>query len=682
MDSKQLFRLGFMQSIRYILIPFIFGLLFLNCNKKNQSPDKIISNIATIDSNFKTTNLTPILEYIEDKEGNLSFEEIQKREKDWLKLKNDEFTNFGFNPSFFWIRFTVENITKDKQRPIFEISFPRQDYIEFYSETSGRYETEITGDIFPFHSRKINHLGFAFELEIEANTKKTYFLRTRSIYNRSILNPHLHTQIEFHQRASERNLVNGILYGLMGIMLFYNFFLYLTIREKVHLYSSVSIVFYLLITLGIHGTSYQYLYPDFPWIQNRDYTIFTPLVTLFIVLYTNEYLDLKVTLPKVYKILKLFNAFTLGMAFTFPFLVEQFSKLIFQFILNFCFFFVVFAFLLGAYLSVKRYRPAYFFMSSFSVFFVSIVIAFLTVNTFLPASFLGYWSFQIGFSSMLILLALGTADKINYLKNNLKEANEFLEYKVDKRTQELKEAIAKIKIDLKTASKIQKNILPKNKTSIQKLKISTEYLPLEEVGGDFYDITELQNGVIRIFLADATGHGIQAALMTMSIYSEYQNIKEYQLDAGEILNILNKQYYYRYYYLNAYFTCILVDIDLEKKKIYYSSAGHPDQILFLENKTTLLKSSGKLMGVLKDVLYKTCEEDFREGSRLLLFTDGIFEELNKEGEEFGEERFLEGATANRYLPNEEFPQKTIQSVFQFMNGSSLQDDITLLTIDY
>jgi serine phosphatase RsbU (regulator of sigma subunit) len=282
---------------------------------------------------------------------------------------------------------------------------------------------------------------------------------------------------------------------------------------------------------------------------------------------------------------------------------------------------------------------------------------------------------------MLILLALGTADKINFLKNNLKVANESLEEKVEARTTELKDALAKIKSDLKTAQKIQMNILPKTKLNWDSLNISASYLPLDEVGGDLYDITRLENGNIRIFLADATGHGIQAALMTMSIHSEYQNVKDFALSPGEVLSILNKHYYLRYYYLNAYFTCILVDIDLKRGKLYYSSAGHPDQILFHAQSQTLLQSVGKLMGVIKDVTYKTLEVDFLKGNRLLLFTDGIFEEMNLKEEEFGEERFLQFAQTNKEIPIADFAQTSIDHVFSFLDGGTMQDDITLLIID-
>lgn len=94
-------------------------------------------------------------EYLEDPNGELSFEEILHKNLKWNKLKNEN-VNFGYNQSFFWVRFTINNKVKNTLNPILEIPWSKQDYIEFYNLLKDKYEIQITGDIFPFANRKID----------------------------------------------------------------------------------------------------------------------------------------------------------------------------------------------------------------------------------------------------------------------------------------------------------------------------------------------------------------------------------------------------------------------------------------------------------------------------------------------------------------------------------------------
>ena len=123
----------------------------------------------------------------------------------------------------------------------------------------------------PYSQREIISLGFPFERTQPANTKYTYYIRTRSVYNGSILEPNLFSLDSFQDWNSRRNLINGIIYGLTGIMILYNLFLFFTIRERVYLYVSASTFFFGLVLMCIHGSAYKYLYPNNPWLQNHDF---------------------------------------------------------------------------------------------------------------------------------------------------------------------------------------------------------------------------------------------------------------------------------------------------------------------------------------------------------------------------------------------------------------------------
>lgn len=238
-----------------------------------------------------------------------------------------------------------------------------------------------------------------------------------------------------------------------------------------------------------------------------------------------------------------------------------------------------------------------------------------------------------------------------------------------------------IRRDLQVARKIQQAILPP-KLNVQNLKIFSKYIPMNEVGGDIYDITKLQNGNVRVFLADATGHGVQAALVTMCILAEYQHIKEFQLQPSELLASLNTQFCRNYVFLKSYFTCLLMDIDLKANKITFASAGHPPQVLLRKNTMELLHRSGPLIGVKDNINYKLTEMEFQKDDKIFLFTDGAFEEFNSRKEEFGEERLYKLINEYRQDPIDSATEKILTTLSDSLDDRQQQDDITVLAFEY
>ncbi len=221
---------------------------------------------------------------------------------------------------------------------------------------------------------------------------------------------------------------------------------------------------------------------------------------------------------------------------------------------------------------------------------------------------------------------------LDKIRSNIKE-KEIL-------TNQLEYNLNIIQSDLSTARKIQSSILSTKDKTIGELEITIRYLPLAEVGGDFFDIMELKPGLIRIILADANGHGVQAALITMAIKTIYESLKRGIYSVNELLYYLNNEFLHSFQNLNQFFTCIIIDVDTNKNKIRYSSAGHLPQFLINGNEITKLEKTGRMIGVTSHTPYTSKEFEFNPNSGLFLFTDGLVEEWNADKEEFGENREL------------------------------------------
>ena len=233
--------------------------------------------------------------------------------------------------------------------------------------------------------------------------------------------------------------------------------------------------------------------------------------------------------------------------------------------------------------------------------------------------------------------------------------------------------------DLKRAKEIQHNFLSFDKSSFGDIDISLCYRPLIEVGGDIYDVYRLQEGYYRIFIADATGHGVQAALVTMMIKNEYDRLKSVMSKPNEILCDLNTYFFKKYYSLSILFTACIIDLDLKNGFVRFSSAGHPYPYMVSGGELITLKLSGTIIGVMENIKCDLLEKPFAPGDRVILYSDGLFEDLEKRinnpdvavlEDVFKKHVSLDTATFTKNVLNE------ILTVTE----NDIQDDVTFMVI--
>ncbi len=260
--------------------------------------------------------------------------------------------------------------------------------------------------------------------------------------------------------------------------------------------------------------------------------------------------------------------------------------------------------------------------------------------------------------------------------------------KVEEQSLELKDAYDKldlayhsIKKDLTLARHIQQNILPAAADRIGDLGLAIRYIPMGEIGGDLYDIAVRDGGALRVFIADATGHGVQAALVTMIIKSEYEMLKNAIASPAELLETLNSEFMAKYASLVVFFTGVVADIDTARGSITYASAGHPDQFLIRGGAVKPLQRTGRAVGLHDSINISTRTVAFGSGDRLILFTDGLFEEFNAAKELFGEERLGRLALTNAGEPAERIIERMLAAMRDFIGDEELNDDITIIGVE-
>lgn len=248
-------------------------------------------------------------------------------------------------------------------------------------------------------------------------------------------------------------------------------------------------------------------------------------------------------------------------------------------------------------------------------------------------------------------------------------------------TRKLEKHYAATRHDLSLAQKIQSKLLAHRLPTGNGVAFSVIFQPMIEVGGDLYDILEIRHGYYRIMIADATGHGVQAAMITMLIKSEYDLLKRISISPADLMTSLNTRFSSSYGDLGSYFTAIIVDIDIDNRRITYCSAGHPDQFLYFQEKIVTLQHNGRLIGVSPDFPYRDISLPLIGRANLLLFSDGIGEGFNREGTEYGEFRLQQFLTAQPLLSAESLVENLHRDQMQFTSGLDQADDITIVGIE-
>ncbi len=181
-----------------------------------------------------------------------------------------------------------------------------------------------------------------------------------------------------------------------------------------------------------------------------------------------------------------------------------------------------------------------------------------------------------------------------------------------------------IREDLSIARAFQMKLMT-NPGKIPGFESNVTYLPLMDIGGDVYDIFEFSPGVVRVFLADATGHGITASLNTVKILTEYATIKEVIETPAAIITFLNRRFMKSAGSNPIVFACAIADINEKSGTATIATAGLPSQYILRDGKVTAIEPMNPIIGLSDKVEFHEASYHFTKGDMLFLSTDGLQE---------------------------------------------------------
>ncbi|HEX2061662.1 MAG TPA: SpoIIE family protein phosphatase, partial [Thermoanaerobaculia bacterium] len=190
--------------------------------------------------------------------------------------------------------------------------------------------------------------------------------------------------------------------------------------------------------------------------------------------------------------------------------------------------------------------------------------------------------------------------------------------------------------DLELAATIQRDILPKKIPTVPGIEIAALSRPARQVGGDYHAFFQ-RDGVLTALVADVAGKSMPAALLVSALHAVLQLLFAEGRDIGEIAAELNR-HIHSWSAENKFATMIMVSIDPEHETIQYVNAGHNPAYLIVDGRIDTLKSHGLPIGILPTTRYAPQTRPFPAGSCVVLYSDGITEAEDVEGNEFDNER--------------------------------------------
>jgi len=237
---------------------------------------------------------------------------------------------------------------------------------------------------------------------------------------------------------------------------------------------------------------------------------------------------------------------------------------------------------------------------------------------------------------------------------------------------------------LKMGAELQKSLLPREFPNVIDLKFSSKYLPTLQLGGDFFDVVQIDDYHIGVIIADVSGHGVSAAMIAAMFKALYANYKNIYLHPSEIMDALNTEFYHM---INTgeFISSFYMILDLRHYEFIYTNAGHPYPFLYRSNLNCIeeLDSPGFFIGVFNNSNYREKKAKLNTGDKLLFYTDGAIEVKNQKEEQFGRGKLKSNFL--KFVSQELNRDKLINSLFeeigQYSEKETFDDDLTLLLIE-
>lgn len=391
------------------------------------------------------------LSYLIDPHDTLDIQTASSQDFAKSFLRHNSYLNSDFQSgAAYWIRMPVHYNSETRNTWIFEFYDQTIDHLEAYvPQQNGSYEQVVTGDQYPFRQRMFMHKNFEIQLPNHGDTTIYYYFKVRS-HDFADIRIAFRTVDRFVFYVLNEYFLYGTFYGMVLIIILYNFLVFLAIREMKYVYYIFYMLSVALYALSLDGIGFQYIWPDHPEWNNITVGVALYSLILWALVFTRRFLSSRANASTLDKFLKwMIVARTALFLFALFFYQNLFSYRNLEIIPLSLIFYT------GIVVWYKGYRPARFFVIAYGILFSGFFIRMLVYLNVLPFTIISHYSLHLSFTLEMLFLTFALGDRIRILKDNRDRAlkriihqhefnmqlkdkvNKELEQKVQERTEEL-----------------------------------------------------------------------------------------------------------------------------------------------------------------------------------------------------------------------------------------------------
>jgi serine phosphatase RsbU (regulator of sigma subunit) len=238
----------------------------------------------------------------------------------------------------------------------------------------------------------------------------------------------------------------------------------------------------------------------------------------------------------------------------------------------------------------------------------------------------------------------------------------------------------RLETEVQLARQIQQTFIPEELPQFEDWELAARWKTARQVGGDFYDVFELPNKKLGLFIADVADKGVPAALfMALTRTLVRAAVLEFEAPADALRRVNDllipdtKQ--------GMFVTAVYAVLDMEECELHYVNAGHnPPLWVKCDGTLQRLTRTGVALGASEEAKYEQRVIQFEREDNLMLYTDGLTESFNIDGDFFGEERLIEAIQASRCSSASELLDVVEKSLLNFVQDMPPADDLTMLVL--
>lgn len=474
------------------------------------------------------------MDHLVDESDDLSLDQVRKM--NFAPLPNvDKSPGFGFDRRTHWFRIRILNQSKESEWRM-EIPYAPLDQIDLYilSDSGSLKLHKTNGDIFRISKRDLPYRHPIFTFTIEPGQSRMLYLRVQTIS--SVQVPVVFWTPQTFQTASHRTqLINGLFYGAMLVMILYQLLLFLSIRDRSTGYYVLTLIAMANVIAFFQGYTFRFLHPELPGLNDDFAALSGPFFVVSSALLTRSFLNIRNFSPALDNLLIVNTCINIVAGALMLFFMRQISYMYLHlFTLTHCTLVLVSA----AYCLYNKFRPALYYLLAWVTLLLA-AVAFTLSNMGLAPAYLGvnYQGLMIGCVLQMLLISLALGERWNLLVKENQRAKELelrrgkeekvrLEFEVKQRTLEIQKQNEKLEELNRIKDKLFSVVSHDIKAPLSSLKLSLALTKINKLSQDeFKEVsTEIESHL------DQTTNFIQNLLQWAKFQLRGEVVKPVRLD--------------------------------------------------------------------------------------------------------------------------------------------------------